>query len=228
MNTGLQDAYNLAWKLAFVQKKLAKLELLKTYNAERLPVARKLVETTDRLFNLFVSNNWTSIFFRERILPLIVKKVITHKKGGQLAFRTVSQIGISYHSSPLSQHGSSGDFPATAPKPGDRLPYLIFTERDKEITLQDMTSPTAMTLLLFHGDNQFPESLHDLIRPYKETMVVKEITVSEETKKLSEALGVSKGGLYLVRPDMYIAYRENSDATEHFRTYLTRFFIENA
>ena len=48
MNTGLQDAYNLAWKLALVVKGEADAALLDSYEAERLPVARRLLETTDR------------------------------------------------------------------------------------------------------------------------------------------------------------------------------------
>src|SRR5262245_29081092 len=46
MNTGLQDAYNLAWKLALVTQGRADATLLESYEAERLPVARRLLETT--------------------------------------------------------------------------------------------------------------------------------------------------------------------------------------
>jgi len=52
MNTGLQDSYNIAWKLAFVLKKYAKPELLKTYNEERLPFAQWLLKFTDKRFNI--------------------------------------------------------------------------------------------------------------------------------------------------------------------------------
>ena len=47
MNTGLQDAHNLAWKLALVAKHQAEVALLNSYEEERLPVARRLLETTD-------------------------------------------------------------------------------------------------------------------------------------------------------------------------------------
>src|SRR4029077_5208095 len=50
MNTGIQDAYNLAWKLALVLKGSAKPRLLESYNEERLPNARRLLQTTDRMF----------------------------------------------------------------------------------------------------------------------------------------------------------------------------------
>ena len=51
MNTGLQDAYNLGWKLALVVSGRARPTLLDSYEAERIPVARRLLNTTDRAFN---------------------------------------------------------------------------------------------------------------------------------------------------------------------------------
>ncbi len=64
MNTGLQDAYNLAWKLALVISKQADAKLLDSYEAERLPVAHRLLATTDRAFRLVVSENWLAGIFR--------------------------------------------------------------------------------------------------------------------------------------------------------------------
>src|SRR6185295_7743659 len=49
MNTGVQDGYNLAWKLAEVVRGTADPSLLDTYNEERLPNARRLLKTTDRI-----------------------------------------------------------------------------------------------------------------------------------------------------------------------------------
>ena len=57
MNTGLQDAYNLAWKLALVVSGRAEAALLDSYEDERIPVARRLLSTTDRAFSLVVSDN---------------------------------------------------------------------------------------------------------------------------------------------------------------------------
>ena len=66
MNTGLQDAYNLAWKLALVAQGKARPQLLETYNEERLPVARKLLATTDRGFKLVVSDSWLASLLRTK------------------------------------------------------------------------------------------------------------------------------------------------------------------
>jgi 2-polyprenyl-6-methoxyphenol hydroxylase-like FAD-dependent oxidoreductase len=72
MNTGLQDAYNLAWKLALVVSGRASDRLLDSYEAERIPVAKRLLDTTDRGFSLAVSDRWPTGWVRERIFPKLL------------------------------------------------------------------------------------------------------------------------------------------------------------
>src|SRR6476620_10355938 len=71
MNTGIQDGYNLAWKLALVLKDNASPAILETYNDERLPNAKRLLQTTDRFFEFGVSDEWFVSFFRIHIFPYI-------------------------------------------------------------------------------------------------------------------------------------------------------------
>src|SRR5438034_5595534 len=72
MNTGLQDAYNLAWKLALVVSGRAGAALLDSYEAEHLPVAKRLLATTDRAFSLVVADSWLAGLFRTRVVPKIM------------------------------------------------------------------------------------------------------------------------------------------------------------
>ncbi|KAG1862619.1 FAD binding domain-containing protein [Suillus subluteus] len=51
LNSGIQDAFNLGWKLALVEKGLADKSLLETYNAERLPVVSEMLERTTTILN---------------------------------------------------------------------------------------------------------------------------------------------------------------------------------
>src|SRR6266850_2960212 len=69
MNTGLQDAYNLAWKLALVASGRADAALLDSYEEERIPVAGRLLSTTDRAFSILVSDSRLAGMFRTRIMP---------------------------------------------------------------------------------------------------------------------------------------------------------------
>ncbi len=122
MNTGLQDAYNLAWKLALVVKDRADAALLDTYEAERIPVARRLLSTTDQAFMLVVSDSWIAALFRTRILARIAAFAMTFERSKQIAFRTISQTGISYRESPLSR--TLPGVSEGAPRAGDRFPWL--------------------------------------------------------------------------------------------------------
>src|SRR5215470_15485698 len=96
MNTGLQDAYNLAWKLALVIQNRAKPVLLDSYEQERVPVATALLNGTDRAFRLVVSNTWIAGMLRTKVLARVAAFAVNRKAVQKLAFRTVSQTGIKY------------------------------------------------------------------------------------------------------------------------------------
>ncbi|KAG1793055.1 FAD binding domain-containing protein [Suillus plorans] len=51
LNSGVQDAFNLGWKVALVQKGLADKSLLETYSAERLPVISEMLEVTTSILD---------------------------------------------------------------------------------------------------------------------------------------------------------------------------------
>jgi 2-polyprenyl-6-methoxyphenol hydroxylase-like FAD-dependent oxidoreductase len=122
MNTGLQDAYNLAWKLALVVKGQADVRLLDSYEEERVPVARRLLETTDRAFMLVVSDSWLMGLLRTQVLARVAAFVLGLEPARRLAFRTVSQTGIHYRTNGLSQ--TRAELPEDAPRAGDRFPWL--------------------------------------------------------------------------------------------------------
>jgi 2-polyprenyl-6-methoxyphenol hydroxylase-like FAD-dependent oxidoreductase len=127
MNTGLQDAYNLAWKLALVVSGRAGAALLDSYEAERLPVAKRLLSTTDRAFSLVVSDSWLAGVFRTGALAKIMAVAMNLESFRRLGFRTVSQIGIRYRNSPLSEGLVCQ--PEAGPRAGDRFPWLRFKFR---------------------------------------------------------------------------------------------------
>jgi len=122
MNTGLQDAYNLAWKLALVASGRAGAALLDSYEDERIPVAERLLRTTDRAFSLIVSDSWLAGLFRTRILAKIMALAMGLDRVQKLAFRTISQTGIHYRNGPLSE--TLAGLPDGAPRAGDRFPWL--------------------------------------------------------------------------------------------------------
>jgi len=114
MNTGIQDAANLAWKLAMVVRGQAPPDLLDTYDAERLPVCRKLLRFTDQGFSVATEDNQWLTALRNGLLPWLAPAVATDARRARVA-RFVSQLGIRYARSPLN-----GPVEGPGPSAGDR------------------------------------------------------------------------------------------------------------
>lgn len=100
MNTGLQDAFNLAWKMAMVLKNRAKPALLETYHHERKPVGDFLLNRTDRLFKFMVrSSVWA------RLARLIVLPCVARVRALRAQFALIaSQTAIRYENGALCSH----------------------------------------------------------------------------------------------------------------------------
>ncbi|HZN73383.1 MAG TPA: FAD-dependent monooxygenase, partial [Micromonosporaceae bacterium] len=120
MNTGIQDAVNLAWKLAHTLRGLVNHAVVDTYQPERAPVGATVLRFTDRAFTIATSTNPLIRFARTRIAPALIPLMLRPRTVRGYAFRTVSQLAISYRGSPLSVNGPGS--PGRGPKAGDRLP----------------------------------------------------------------------------------------------------------
>ncbi|GHD50812.1 FAD-dependent monooxygenase [Mycetocola manganoxydans] len=99
MNTGLQDAHNLALKLANVLRHDYPPATLNQYDAERRPVALRLTSTTDRAFGAVTSSARRAVFIRRRLLPLVLPvavRLLPRLPGAPRLFEYVSQVRIHY------------------------------------------------------------------------------------------------------------------------------------
>ncbi len=199
MNTGLQDAYNLAWKLALVASGKADPALLDSYEAERLPVASHLLETTDRGFSFIVSESRLAGWFRLLVLPKALALALHVESFRRRIFRTISQIGIRYHHSNLSQ-SLSPEPPEGAPRAGDRFPWLRLRfpgDAAPEDFLRKLDD-TRFALVLF--GQEVPSGLSgsgDLLR----THVVPGDPGNDAERERARIPGTA---FYLLRPDGYI------------------------
>ena len=123
MNTGLQDAHNLAFKLADVLRGRRRDPWLDRYEAERRPVARKLVATTDQVFGLITSQRRSLRLLRRVVVPLaapIGVRLAPRGRGGSRLFQYVSQIRIHYWMTPGAEAAAGG---RRDPVVGRRLPW---------------------------------------------------------------------------------------------------------
>jgi 2-polyprenyl-6-methoxyphenol hydroxylase-like FAD-dependent oxidoreductase len=217
MNTGLQDAYNLGWKLALVAAGRADATLLESYEAERIPVAERLLSTTDRAFTLVVSESWIAGLFRTRILARIAAFGMTFERIRKLAFRTLSQTGIRYPDSPLST--TLPDLPADAPRAGDRFPWLrLRFQRSGPIEdLFEKLDDTRFNLIAF-GQSLPPDAasgFDDLVRVHE---------VPDDPANTAE-LGrarIPAASFYLLRPDGHVGLCGTRYPVARFAEYMER------
>ena len=123
MNTGLQDAHNLSFKLADVVQGRRRDGWLDRYEAERRPVAKRLVTTTDRIFAGVTSQSTFSRVVRRAVVPLLAPigvRALPNTRGGSRLFQYVSQIRIHYWMTPGAERASGG---RRDPVVGRRLPW---------------------------------------------------------------------------------------------------------
>jgi 2-polyprenyl-6-methoxyphenol hydroxylase-like FAD-dependent oxidoreductase len=194
MNTGLQDAYNLAWKLAAVLRGEAAESLLDSYAAEREPVARRLLATTDRAFRLVVSGHPLAGLLRTRVLARVAAQAMRRDGVQRRAFRFVSQLAIHYRDGPLAQ--TAGSWPATAPQAGDRFPWLqlAFEAGAAPQGLFERLDDTRWTLLVFGQPAPAARPVCDVFAP---------VAGAANTRELQRA-GVPPRSFFLLRPDGHI------------------------
>jgi 2-polyprenyl-6-methoxyphenol hydroxylase-like FAD-dependent oxidoreductase len=101
MNAGIQDAVNLAWKLALVLLDGAHPKLLDTYAQEREPVARGLLRMTDFGNRMMLTPNRFVRTLRDGIAPLATRLPGVHRR----LCEAIADLRVAYPTSPLSVHG---------------------------------------------------------------------------------------------------------------------------
>ena len=203
MNTGIQDAYNLAWKLAFVVKGAADESLLDTYNEERLANAKRLLDTTDRMFELAAGSSWLMSFIRTTIFPPIAGFISTLETVSKRVFPLISQIGINYRDDALSEH-TDNEFENV--EAGDRLPYF---QVDGQSIFDKLTAPKFHLLLFSKNSSECP-NLGDLIDCHR---------IPIDTR-VSEIFGTEDDFAVFLRPDNHIAFISSEVSTERIAEYL--------
>jgi 2-polyprenyl-6-methoxyphenol hydroxylase-like FAD-dependent oxidoreductase len=200
MNTGLQDAYNLGWKLGLVVSGKAAPALLDSYEAERVPVAERLLSTTDRGFSIIVSDSAASRLLRTRILARVAAAAMRFARIRMLAFRTISQTGIAYRHSPLAQ--ALPGLPVSAPQAGDRFPWMQLHLRPGGGTedLFAALDDTRFNLLLFGQD-----APAGAIAGFGDLLRIHAIAVDSPNDRELARVGVPSLSFYLLRPDGHVA-----------------------
>ena len=238
MNTGMQDAWNLGWKLALVVLGRAESRLLDTYEAERWPVGRNLLRYTDRLFGFFVrvmSGSALASWFRRTVVARILPLVFRWGRVRAWAFRFVSELAISYRRSPAVAEGRAT--PRTGPRAGERLPDAPVQLDGRRTHLQQELSGSTYHLLLCGDVRGWDTGLVDrVVASYPDALAARYLSEDNLPGVLFDAAGAAltrlgiphgQSGQYLVRPDGYIAYRCSGRRLDEVGEYLRRWLISS-
>jgi 2-polyprenyl-6-methoxyphenol hydroxylase-like FAD-dependent oxidoreductase len=222
MNTGIQDAYNLAWKLALVERGIADASMLDSYQAERHPVGVRLLKTTDRLFSVIAGHNPISRTARGKVAPHLAGRVLTRQSVRSKFVGMLVQLRLRYPDSPLSSEDGSGW--QDAPAPGDRAREADLVVDGKPGRLYDVLRGVHHTVLLFTGLDDHARSAVELCRIAERLEeahpgLVKARVISAERfadhplalgdpdRTAHRQYGITSAGAFVIRPDAHIGYR---------------------
>ena len=222
MNTGIQDGYNLAWKLALVERAVAQASLLDSYQAERHPVGVQLLKTTDRLFSAIAGHNPLSRIARGRIAPLVATHVLTRLSVRRWFVGTLVQLRLHYPDSPLNAEDGSGW--EDAPAPGDRAREAEVLIDGRQGRLHEVLRGTHHTVLLFTGRDDYARPAVHLCRVAErietaypglvrarvisaERFADHPMALGDPTRSAHRQYRIEAASAFVVRPDAYIGYR---------------------
>lgn len=214
MNTGLQDAYNLGWKLALAVQGTAAPGLLASYDAERHPVGEEVVGRTVRAARSGIDAGETSM---------------------ETAMLRQAQLLVGYPDSPLVAEDVAEGALASGPPPGARAPDATDLRQDAvayPIRWHQLLRHSEHTLLLWAEDetawsaaqllaDEVSQRTKGRVRCYvvvAESAALPDLsgsTVRDSAGHLAAAYGFGAAtgtapAAYLIRPDGYIGYRTSA------------------
>lgn len=217
MNTGIQDAHNLAWKLAYVLNHLAPESLLESYEEERAPIARQNID-------------WST-----HNSKIIVKQISSLKQGDMDAFRECLaeqqekhmnalglDLGFIYHSNfILSETNASlsvspSQYIPTA-QPGARAPHCWLKRNQQTISTLDLFEKSFVFLIGAEGqewEKTLQAILPNITTPIIFYRIATDTIITDPSNTWHELYEISTKGIVLVRPDGHVAWRTSTLSEE--------------
>lgn len=244
MNTGIQDAVNLGWKLALVCRGRADEKLLDSYEAERHPIGRRLLQATGALSQAILLRHPVADKLRDWTASLVTSLDVVQDK----IRNSLSELGINYRSSPIVAEERASDWRKAITswidggiRAGDRAPDAagLRTADGKDLRLFELFSGTGHVMLLFGSGvdaaararqqrlAEIAERYRGLIERYTilppdgaAAATYDSASIVDAGGELHRIYGVRDETLLLVRPDGYLAYRAEPAEPEKLQQYL--------
>ncbi|MEU1957336.1 FAD-dependent monooxygenase [Nocardia rhamnosiphila] len=210
MNTSMQDAFNLGWKLAAVVNGHARESLLDTYDAERRPIAEQVVAGTHELHSVLMDHG----------RPIPERLAIAREPGfTERAVGRISALSFGYRQATEARTGSGQLLAGVSA--GDRAPDVEITPR---LRLHERLRHGGHTLLVTHRDPNTVADTTALVMSVRrefgrrvEPVVVLAPgyhgpgpvgAVAADSRRVHDLYGAPEGdAVCLIRPDGYISAR---------------------
>jgi 2-polyprenyl-6-methoxyphenol hydroxylase-like FAD-dependent oxidoreductase len=244
MNTGIQDAYNLAWKMALVGRGLAPVSLLDSYEVERRAVAKDVIKTTRMMTERSEAFGHLSAADRERLYV----NVLTPEAVARRIAQHLEELDVDYRKSPIcAEAGNAGSL--SGPHAGaEALDAGPLQRANQHLTLFGLLRGSRHTLLVFPGARSGSPSwlrlarlanatqrahtglidVHLVARPgaaVPSDLPTATSVIVDVEGTLHRRYAAQAECLYLIRPDGYVAYRSAPAAPRRLREYLKRIFV---
>ncbi len=216
MNTGMQDAFNLAWKLAARINGEAGNTLLDSYEAERLPIADAVITFTNRL-----TRAGTLSGLPRRIRDVVLRMVGRVPAARRFMAETATEVNISYKNSPIAVGGISGHAKASA---GEHLPHVADAKVQEQ--LGAVLGRHTRHVILTVADAQVapapddPSHTQVLVTTDSTPVAGYDAVIADPEGVVAQRLGINDGARVVIRPDSYIG----AIATLHDTTAIADYF----
>jgi 2-polyprenyl-6-methoxyphenol hydroxylase-like FAD-dependent oxidoreductase len=239
MNTGMQDAWNLAWKLALVQSGRAKPSLLDSYTPERGAVGDLVLRNATMMTRVVTIRNPVVQFLRNAVVGAL----------GQVPafprafFKNLTELSIHYPDSPLNGETSTVPWATGGLRPGDRVPDgTLRSASGEERRLHAILRGPRQDLLLLPDHPSHIAELAEIGRRAEATYpgVIRSHVIAsgaapsgavpdwlDSEGSLRRILGARASALAVVRPDGYLGYRGQPASWDELRDYLDRHLVPN-
>jgi 2-polyprenyl-6-methoxyphenol hydroxylase-like FAD-dependent oxidoreductase len=195
-NTGIHDAHNLAWKLAYVLKGLAGPKLLDTYDLERRQVARFTVEQAYTRYVTRTAPYLGATDFQPLADDFNIELGHVYRSPAVVAEHERDLV----HADPHHTHG----------QPGTRAPHLWLTHGGKLISTLDLFG-SGFVLLAAPGGKDWCVATRAVAHRFPKLPLCAHLIGSPDVEDLAgqfaQTYGVSEHGAVLVRPDGFVAWR---------------------
>ncbi|GGG27142.1 2,4-dichlorophenol 6-monooxygenase [Rhodococcoides trifolii] len=231
-NTSVQDAFNIAWKIAFAVKGYAGKELLETYSPERVPVGKQIVARANQSRKDYAGlREWFDTDSEDPVRDGLDKLKDPSPEG--VARRERLYEALEHKNTEFNAHGvelnQRYESTAVVPdpdlvdeqwendrelylqattRPGAKLPHAWLVGADgRRVSTLDVTGKGMMTLLTGIGGQAWKHAAESLDLPYLRTIVVGEPGTIDPYGYWRRVREVHEAGAILVRPDGYVAWR---------------------